>query len=235
MKKILVLIVCFIQFSIYAQKMYSEKAITGRGGLELIGNENKLQKEVFDAFKKMQKAALQDGIDIKIVSAYRSFDRQKSIWNRKYTKYTKAGLKPNEAIEKIIEYSTMPGTSRHHWGTDIDVIEGGKKRIESVLQEKNFDEGEIYSDLKKWMDKNANYFGFYLVYTNTKGRKGFKYEPWHYSYKPISKKMLEVYLKSNVLDSLKLEKINGIENVSSNFFEKYLNEQILDINPELFK
>lgn len=233
-KKSLFLVLCCIHFFGFTQNSYSEKALTGRGDLELVGKNYKLQKEVLDAFQQMKKAALKDGIKINIVSAYRSFERQKSIWNRKYTSYIKKGYSPEKAIEKIIEYSTIPGTSRHHWGTDIDIIEGGKKHIKNVLNERNFEGDGAYSNLKKWMDNNANTYGFYLVYTNQENRKGFKFEPWHYTYKPISKPMLKHFLSIDYKKILKNNKLKGIEHFTSQFLNKYKKENILDINPNCF-
>ena len=64
----------------------------------------------------MKKAAHADGYDIKIVSSFRDFYRQEAIWERKYIQYTEDdGMASLDAIDKIIEYSTISGTSRHHW------------------------------------------------------------------------------------------------------------------------
>ena len=71
----------------------------------------------------MKQAAAEDGIQIKIVSSSRSFERQLAIWNAKYIQNEENGLDPIENIRKIIEYSTIPGTSRHHWGTELDLID----------------------------------------------------------------------------------------------------------------
>ena len=53
------------------------------------------------------------------------------------------------------------------------------------------------------MDISANRFGFYLVYTKNSNRKGFKHEPWHYSYKPLSQSYLKDYKKLNISEILK--------------------------------
>ena len=104
---------------------YSIIELMGKGDIELYGENINLRKEAHDAFVSMKKAAYQDGFDIKMVSSYRSFERQRAIWERKYIQYTEVdGMQPMAAMEKIIEYSTIPGTSRHHWGTDIDIIDG---------------------------------------------------------------------------------------------------------------
>ena len=217
-----------------SQQQYSTNALTGRGELALVGNSFKLQKEAFDAFKNMKKAALKEGITIKIVSGYRSFNRQKSIWNRKYNKYTSQGLSPDAALQKIIEYSTIPGSSRHHWGTDFDIIDASVKMPEDLLIESNFDKNGVYFNLKNWMDLNAESYGFYLVYTNAINRKGFKYEPWHYTYKPLSKKMLLEFKEIDLVAFYKNLTLNGSQYLTKEFLEKYFSENVLDINLDLF-
>lgn len=220
---------------LYSQVKCSELNLTGRGDLKLIGSHNKLQPAVYTAFLEMKKAALKEGVSIEIVSAYRSFEEQKVIWNRKYNKYVSKGMSPLQAIEKIVEYSTIPGTSRHHWGTEIDIIDGSKTTLGNYLVEKNFSKGGAYEKLKKWMDVNAEKFGFYIVYTNNVNRKGFKYEPWHYSYKLLSFSCLKEFLNIDLLYLKHIVDINGNEYLSNEYLNKYLNEQILDINPALKK
>ncbi|MFD1294413.1 M15 family metallopeptidase [Lutibacter holmesii] len=223
----------FVCKNLYAQTNVSQLALTGKGDMALVGDEVELQPQVYKAFKAMQSAALKDGIAIQIISGYRSFERQQQIWNRKYAKYVSLGLEPQEAIKKIIEYSTIPGTSRHHWGTEIDIIDGNMKVEKSYLIEKNYSEGGAYLKLKKWMDLHSERFGFYIVYTNNPERKGFKYEPWHFSYKDLSDKLLEEFLRLDLQTELKNKSIHGSEYFSAEFLEKYLNENILDINPNL--
>ena len=83
------------------------------------------------------------------------------------------------------------------------------------------------------MDRNANRFGFYLVYTDTISRKGFKYEPWHYSYRPLSQNYLQEYKKLEISKILKQEQLVGSSNFTKDFIKKYTQENILDINPKL--
>lgn len=221
------------EINIYAQANYSNLALTGRGDLVLTDTQPKLNPTVYSAFLKMQTAALRDGVSIKIVSGYRSFKDQQNIWNRKYTKFTSKGLSPQDAMVKIIQYSTLPGSSRHHWGTEIDIIDASADTPHNLLVEKNFTRGGCYEKLKKWMDVNSEKFGFYLTYTCNTQRKGFKYEPWHYSYKPISVNCLRSFLKIDLLHLLNSLDVNGSNYITNKFLENYLNEQIQDINPEL--
>ncbi|MBT4297249.1 MAG: M15 family metallopeptidase, partial [Flavobacteriaceae bacterium] len=163
--------------------------VTGINHNDLVGDSLKLESQTFFAFKKMKEAAKKDGIILKIVSAHRSFERQNFIWNKKYNKFTNEySLNPMDAINEIIRFSTIPGTSRHHWGTDIDIIDGKYPDENNVLMSEKYEKGGVFYDLKKWLSNNSEKFGFFLTYNNDPKRKGFEYEPWHYSYKPSSKK-----------------------------------------------
>ncbi|MDX1830146.1 MAG: M15 family metallopeptidase [Lutibacter sp.] len=228
--KILVLLIILNNNSINAQQQYSKEALTGKGGLKLAGYATKLQPEVFKQFKKMQKAALKSGIKIQIVSGYRSYQRQLKIWNKKYKKYILEGFSPKEAVHKIIEYSTIPGTSRHHWGTEIDVIDAKVKMPSKLLVEKNYSRNGVYSKLNNWMKNNAKKFGFYLVYTNSNNRKGFKYEPWHYSYKKLSKPMLHQFMKLSILQAVSNNSLKGNVFLTSDFVNNYVDKNVNGIN-----
>ena len=221
------------QINMFSQTNYTLNALTGRGDLELIGNSYKLQKEAFDAFNAMKDAALIEGIDIEIISSYRSFEHQKRIWERKYERFVSKGLSPKLAIAKIIEYSTIPGTSRHHWGTDIDIIDGSVSKPKNILIEENYLEKGVYSKLKKWMDENSEKFGFYLVYTNESNRKGFKFEPWHYSFKSLSKPMLVEFKKKDLGNIYTAIELKGSEFLTQEFLNKYIKENVCDINPNI--
>lgn len=229
----LVIVLITISQLTVAQNTLSFQELIGKGTPELFGNGYKLRKEANEAFIKMKTAALKQGINIQVVSSYRGFDHQKRIWNRKYNRYIKQGLSEEAAIKKIIEYSTIPGTSRHHWGTDLDIIDANVKQPSSVLIPSHFNTNGVFCPLKEWMDNNAESFGFYLVYTDLPNRKGFKYEPWHYTYKPLSKNYLKQYRELNFSEILQKEKLKGHKSFSQQFINNYLKQNILDINPEL--
>ncbi len=221
-------------FPFPANDEYTVEELMGKAQIELFGEGINLRKAAHDAFLEMKKAAFSDGYDIKIVSSYRDFYRQEGIWERKYLSYTEdERLSPLKAIDKIIEYSTIPGTSRHHWGTDIDIIDGYPKASGDVLVPEKFESGGPYEGLKLWLDENSERFGFYLVYTKDPRRRGFKYEPWHYSYAPLSIPMLTAYRKLNVMKLLLQEEFLGIEHFTAGFIRTYVQDHILDINPKL--
>jgi len=230
-------LITFSQLSFTSlQASYTREQLIGKGNPKITGNTytSKMHVKAKRAFLDMKAAAAEDNINIEIVSAYRSFERQKEIFERKYLRFTKQGLSPKDAISKIIEYSTIPGTSRHHWGTDIDIIQTNTgPRPASVLQEKHFYGNGQFCDMKVWLTLHASSFGFYEVYTNHAQRKGFSHEPWHFSYAPVSKPMLEAYRKLDIKNILQEENIIGSAYFTDTFIAKYQKENILDINPDL--
>ena len=146
-----------------------------------------LNKDVYNAFVQMYDSATKDSIELKIVSGTRNFYEQKAIWERKWKTYQNLNFK--DRALKILEYSAMPSTSRHHWGTDIDL---------NSLNNSYFNSGKGL-ELYKWLVTNAHKFGFYQVYTEkTNGRTGYNLEKWHWSYLPLAKPYLEYY-NSNVM------------------------------------
>lgn len=140
-----------------------------------------LRTEVAAAFRLMADSAAQDGIRIFVVSATRNFEYQKDIWTRKWTG---RGGDEKERAESILEYSSMPGTSRHHWGTDLDI---------NSVEPSYFESGQG-ARIYEWMRSNAHRFGFFQPYTaQTKGRTGYNEEKWHWSYQPTARVLLKAY------------------------------------------
>lgn len=211
-----------------------EQELLGKGSPNLTKTSTyRLRPEAAVAFEKMKIAASKKGIKFKVVSSYRDYDHQNRIWERKYKRFRESGLDPTSTIEKIIEYSTIPGTSRHHWGTDIDIVDAVPNVAGDVLVPSKFHGSGPFCTFKEWMDDNANEFGFYLVYTDTYDRKGFKYEPWHYSFKGLSLDYLKEYQKLDIKKELQTQKLMGSEYFTDTFIDRYLTENVMDINPKL--
>lgn len=142
-----------------------------------------LHKETYEAFQAMSDSAKQDGISLIIVSGTRNFEYQKAIWDRKWNEST-AETDLEKALG-ILEYSSMPMTSRHHWGTDIDL---------NNLNNSYFEEGQGKEEYE-WLKAHANDFGFYQTYTekSLNGRTGYNEEKWHWSYMPLASQFLMYY------------------------------------------
>ena len=234
MRKLIVFLFFLICNEFYSQATVDLEIIIGKSQSNLVGDSIRLEVNTYKAFKKMEAAAKRDGIYLKIVSAYRGFERQKLIWNNKYEKFTNDfSLEPEKAISEIIRFSTVPGTSRHHWGTDIDIIDGNFPDEENVLVSEKFEKDGLFYKLKNWLDNNSENFGFYLTYTNDKNRKGFEFEPWHYSYKPVSLKYYRALIKTDLKKIIKSLDINGSDYFDESFIDTYIAENIMDINPDL--
>ena len=142
-------------------------------------------------------------------------------------------MEPKKAILEIIRFSTIPGTSRHHWGTDIDIIDGNYPDEKDVLKSEKFEKNGVFYKLKKWLDENSEKFGFYLAYNNDSNRKGFEYEPWHYSFKPSSVKYYNALINLDLEKIIKNSNLNGFQYFNKSFIKKYISENIMDINPDL--
>lgn len=141
-----------------------------------------LNREVYRAFLEMYNSAKNDGIELRIISGARNFEHQKAIWERKWKNYN--DLDPQCRTQKILEYSSMPSTSRHHWGTDIDL---------NNLENSYFAEGKGKAEYD-WLVSHAPRFGFYQVYTSLdSGRTGYAEEKWHWSYLPLAGQYLQAY------------------------------------------
>lgn len=232
--KLLCLVIIVFGLNCMNSQNIDYKTLLGIEHSNLVGDSIKLEKNTFIAMEKMRKAALLDGVKIKVVSGFRDFERQKQIWNRKFKKFTtENNLSDLDAIKEIIRFSTIPGTSRHHWGTEIDVIDEDFKNEKNLLISKKYEEGGIFEKLKKWMDNNSQKFGFYLTYDDNINRKGFEYEPWHYSYLPESKRYLKSFLKIDIVEIISKVDIEGKELFNEKFISDYINNNILEINPDL--
>jgi LAS superfamily LD-carboxypeptidase LdcB len=156
-----------------------------------------LRKEVLQKFDQMYDAALKDGIKLVIISGTRSFNHQKYIWDRKWAKNI-LKMDSISAVKEIMKYSSMPSTSRHHWGTDIDL---------NSLENSYFEKGEG-KKIFDWLVANAFKYGFHMTYDNQEETKrtGYKMEKWHWSYMPISKQFLiqfNEYVKCENISSFK--------------------------------
>ena len=174
-----------------------------------------LLKETLEAFIKMRESAKQDGISLTIVSGTRNFDAQKRIWEKKYERNKNKGLSDIENIKKIMIWSSMPSTSRHHWGTDIDI-----NGFDEYFDGKNPQANKEY----EWLKENASKFGFCQTYTEKKegGRlTGYNEEKWHWSYMPIAKQLLEDY--SRLIDYSDIKGFSASEfSQELNIIEKYV-------------
>jgi hypothetical protein len=178
-------------------------------------------KEMTDAFEKYKADNKVKAPSIVARSAFRSYYDQKGIWDGKYTgKRKMAGYKDSlsslEKVKLILKYSSAPGTSRHHWGTDIDI---------NVLDNQYFEKGGAGELLYKWLQENAKFYGFCQPYNplNERNNKGYYLENWHWSFAPVSQKLVRKW-KENYSKKKKaiLGKIEGIDSITEEMPLEYV-------------
>lgn len=176
--------------------MISFDKLSGRKSDNLVAYNahHKLTPSALVAFQTMQQAAKQYHVNIEIASSFRSLDRQLMIWNRKWLGqsplYNEKGqlldystLSNQEKLNAILTWSALPGTSRHHWGTDVDVydekgiISSGKQL--QLIPEEYQQNGPCFQ-MSQWLIKNSASFGFSFPYAHYKG--AIAAEPWHISF-----------------------------------------------------
>lgn len=178
--------------------------IYGLGELPLeIYQGHLIEPSALSTFKQMQIAADKDGISIQICSAYRDFAKQLSIWNAKASgKRTLldnnskpiaiASLNDDQLVDTILLWSALPGISRHHWGTDIDLFDAklvDQKDLRLISSE--YAPGGPCHNMHHWLKRYASDFGFYFPYQA--GLSGVSPEPWHLSYYPKANEYLKAF------------------------------------------
>jgi LAS superfamily LD-carboxypeptidase LdcB len=149
------------------------------------------------AFLQLRAAAQERGIDLAPASTFRDFQRQLAIWNDKFhgrrtllgadqQALDRSRLSADEIVQAILLWSALPGASRHHWGTEIDVFDRAAlspgQQAQLVPQE--YAPGGVFERLGAWLPRHCARFGFFLPYDIDRG--GVQPEPWHLSYAPVS-------------------------------------------------
>lgn len=198
--------------------------LTGRYHPDLVPTQlsaNKLiHHEIIQPLNDLYQTLKTDHFELFIVSGYRNHLEQVRIWNEKVS-----GKRPisdesgnildiktlsNEDIVRFIcRWSAIPGASRHHWGTDIDVICTNSlpnKDYQVQLIPEEVDENGIFGPFHKKLDeliKTKKAFNFYRPYG--KDRAGVAPEKWHLSFKPLASTYLHKYtidiFERNIIES----------------------------------
>ena len=191
-----------------------------------------LHYEAAASFLAMRDAAREDGIDLAPRSSFRDFQAQLGIWNRKWSGeraiYDRQGalldrklLSDSAAVDAILCWSAIPGGSRHHWGSDVDVIDAAAVPLGYTVEllPAEYAPDGIFARLSQWLDANMRRFGFYRPYRTDRG--GVSPEPWHLSYAPISQPALESLSLSTLRRVLETSSIEGKSHVLTRLPEIY--------------
>lgn len=163
-----------------------------------------VDKLILEDYNKLKESLAKFGFALRIESAYRPFERQLSIWNRKASGELKLlsaeGLpmeRPTDEEElmyAILTWSALPGASRHHLGTDLDVVDGNAcpagYEVELTPAECDGMFRPFHEKLTELMGAGES-FGFQRVFVPGRGR--IQPEMWHVAHLPTSRKYLESF------------------------------------------
>ncbi|WP_319781563.1 M15 family metallopeptidase [Oceanisphaera sp. IT1-181] len=181
---------------------------------------HRLHPDAKVAFMAMQAAAARAGFNLQPASSYRNFNRQLAIWNAKYEGLRPVldassqpldtlSLTPSQRIDAILHWSALPGTSRHHWGSDVDVYDPTllPASTKLALEPWEYEADGYFYPLSLWLNANMARFGFYLPFANANG--GVAIEPWHLSYRPVAEMCAGQLTPALVAEALSGQQING--------------------------
>ncbi|MEO8309320.1 MAG: M15 family metallopeptidase [Pseudomonadota bacterium] len=206
---------------------FSPLELTGRARTHVVELEEPrctLHRDVVQPFLALRAAAATAGIDLVAVSSFRDFQRQQLIWNgkcrgerelldREGLRMDPAQLDPDGLVYAILLWSALPGASRHHWGTDMDVIDAAAIAVGQAvrLEPAQYAPGGCFGRLNQWLDQNAMKYGFYRPYAVDRG--GVHPEPWHLSFAPVAQQALAEFSIEVLDDALASEGIDALDAV----------------------
>ena len=172
-----------------------------REGLENLPGVGLASNSAAAALKRLMKRAKNSGLNLSVASGYRDYGRQLAIFNAKMrgerpvygdtgALISKQSRTSDEWLHAILRYSALPGTSRHHWGTDFDIWDPSAVSAGYALQlhaSEYTDEGP-FAPVSDWLTSlisKDDAEGFYRPYTGEAG--GVAPEPWHLSHRPSAR------------------------------------------------
>lgn len=216
--------------------------LCGDGDAERLGAP--VHRAVVEPFLALRDAARAAGLDLAIHSGFRSFERQLTIWNEKAAgtrpvldsearPLNVARLTERDLVFAILRWSALPGASRHHWGTDLDVYDAAATPAgyEIALVPEEVSPGGIFGPLHEWLDARitaGESHGFFRPYDADRG--GVAPERWHLSYTPVASE----YARRLTMDVLR-ETIAGaaiaLQDAVLTDLEAIIERFVTNINP----
>jgi LAS superfamily LD-carboxypeptidase LdcB len=202
---------------------WNAHSLTGRTRDHIVQSESPryaIHHDAVAAFEQMRTAASTAGIELEIFSGFRDFDAQLSIWNRKFRgerplhdresrPLDRNAMTDAQVVDAILIWSALPGASRHHWGSEIDVIDRAAIPAghEIDLLPYEYEPGQIFGKLNAWLNAHIESFGFFRPYREFRG--GVSHEPWHLSYAPVSCEAMQQYSLDLLRETIAGAEIDG--------------------------
>jgi LAS superfamily LD-carboxypeptidase LdcB len=228
----------------HCERMLSSLELTGRAHTHVSESAELgclLHAQAARALIDLKNAARTAGIDVAVLSGYRDLGRQAAIWNAKFrgdrrllardgSELERSRLPERALIEAILAWSALPGASRHHWGSDADVIDAARVpagyRPQLVAHE--FAREGVFAPLSDWLAEHAWEFGFFRPYSSDRG--GVMPEPWHLSYAPLAVPALSALTPQLLAEAIGSSSMDGRELVLARLPELY-ERYVLAIDP----
>lgn len=146
---------------------YSIQTVTLKNGLQV-------DERCYPDLQAMMDACRADGLSPVICSAYRTQEKQETLFQNKVSRLIAQGYTESEAAVEAGKVVAVPGTSEHQLGLAVDIVD---------INNQNLDESQEYTAVQKWLMAHSWEYGFILRYPNGKSElTGISYEPWHYRY-----------------------------------------------------
>lgn len=223
--------------------------LTGRSRAHVVEVEGPgctLHRDVVQPFLRLRAAAATAGINLRAASSFRDFDRQLFIWNAKFRgerpvldrqgrAVPMATLDTAARIEAILVWSALPGASRHHWGTDLDVYDAAAMPDPSRLQlvPEEYAENGPFARLAEWLAEHLADYGFFRPYAPRSAAvaaAGVSPEPWHLSFAPLAEKFRAALSPALLAETLRGAPLEGREVVIARL-EDIHRRYVMDITP----
>ena len=197
--------------------MLNDLELTGRERTHVVQRDDlraAMHPRALESFLEMKDEAAREGMEIAITSGFRDFAAQQRIWDLKWSGqrplFDSEGrvrqptpLEPDALMDAILCWSALPGASRHHWGSELDVIDRAAMpegyRVQLLPEEAA--PGGIFHALHCWLDANIERFGFFRPYRTPRG--GVQPEAWHLSFAPVAVPALAALTPHLIADALR--------------------------------
>ena len=165
---------------------------------EVVQNSFEMDARVAQTMRDMIDAAAKDGVDLLVCSAYRSIEKQQTLFDEQVQIYLNQGKSQQEAYDLTASAIAIPGTSEHHTGLAADIVTPTHQTLDPEFAD---------TEAGQWLQEHAWEYGFVLRYPEDKQDvTKIIYESWHYRFvgKTHAKLMkesglcLEEYLQQEV-------------------------------------
>lgn len=203
--------------------MLNALELTGRARTHVVQRDDlhaALHVDALHAFMDLKADAARVGLEVEITSSFRDFGAQQRIWDMKYrgerplsdpdgNVVDHATLSADGLVDAILSWSALPGASRHHWGSELDLIDRAAMtegyRVQLIPSE--CAPGGVFHALHCWLDGNLERYGFFRPYGTFRG--GVQPEPWHVSFAAVAAPALEALTLSVLSQAIEASNILG--------------------------